>query len=40
MNNSELDKNAVDRAQTAGPAVVINKATFTWDKQDDPVLEE
>ncbi|CAK8671759.1 unnamed protein product [Clavelina lepadiformis] len=38
--NEELDLDNVDRNPTSGPVISIENGTFTWDKDDEPVLKD
>ena len=40
LNSDELDCGSVDRTSNSGPAVQIENGTFTWDKNDVPLLKE
>jgi len=36
----ELDMDNVSRTLSFGPVIEIENGTFTWDKEDEPVLKE
>jgi len=40
LANDELDLNNVDRSPGSGPVIEIDNGTFSWDKDDEPVLNE
>ncbi|XP_076819735.1 multidrug resistance-associated protein 1-like [Clavelina lepadiformis] len=38
--NEELDLDNVDRIPSCGPVISIENGTFTWDKDDEPILKD